>query len=74
MTGVIDLLSQSSYCRGHPTDQYSWLRGNDPVHWLEEPTGPGFWAVTRHEDVKAVGRYAALFSSCPTTIQGTTGE
>jgi cytochrome P450 len=68
MTGVIDLVSSSSYARGHPTDQYAWLRDNDPVHWHEEPAGPGFWAVTRHEDVKAVGRNAALFSSCPTIM------
>ena len=68
MTGVIDLLSPSSYAHGHPADQYAWLRDNDPVHWHEEPTGPGFWAVTRHEDVKAVGRNAALFSSRPTIM------
>jgi cytochrome P450 len=68
MTGVIDLLSPSSYAHGHPTDQYAWLRDNDPVYWHEEPAGPGFWAVTRHEDVKAVGRNAQLFSSCPTIM------
>ena len=68
MTGVIDLLSPSSYARGHPTEQYAWLRDNDPVHWHDEPAGPGFWAVTRHADVKAVGRNAALFSSRPTIM------
>jgi cytochrome P450 len=68
MTAVVDLMSPSSYAHGHPTDQYAWLRDNDPVHWHEEPNGPGFWAVTRHEDVKAIGRNAALFSSCPTIM------
>jgi cytochrome P450 len=68
MTGVIDLFSPSSYAHGHPAEQYAWLRDNDPVHWHEEPAGPGFWALTRHEDVKAVGRNAALFSSCPTIM------
>jgi cytochrome P450 len=68
MTGAIDLVSRSSYAHGHPTDQYAWLRENDPVHWHEEPNGPGFWAVTRHEDVKTVGRNAALFSSRPTIM------
>jgi cytochrome P450 len=68
MTGVIDLVSPSSFVGGHPTDQYAWLRDNDPVHWHEEPGGPGFWAVTRYEDVKAVGRNAALFSSRPTIM------
>ena len=68
MTGDIDLVSLSSYAHGHPVGQYAWLRDNDPVHWHEEPGGPGFWAVTRHEDVKAVGRNAALFSSRPTIM------
>jgi cytochrome P450 len=64
----VDLASPSSFVYGHPVDQYAWLRDNDPVHWHAEPNGPGFWAVTRHEDVKAVGRNAALFSSCPTIM------
>ncbi len=68
MSCVIDLVSPFSYAHGHPADQYAWLRDNDPVHWHEEPDGPGFWAVTPHEDVKAVGRNAALFSSCPTIM------
>ena len=68
MTGVIDLMSPSSYAQGHPAGQYAWLRDNDPVHWHEEPDGPGFWTVSRHEDVKAVGRNAALFSSWPTIM------
>lgn len=41
---------------------------NDPVHWHEEPAGPGFWAVTRHENVKALSRDTALFSSRPTIM------
>src|SRR5262249_61362135 len=62
MTGVIDLFSPSSYAHGHPTDRYAWLRDNDPVHWHEEPNGPGFWAGPRHGDAKTVARKAALFS------------
>ena len=42
----------------------AWLRDNDPIHWHEEPNGPGFWAVTGYDDVKLVGRDAATFSSC----------
>jgi cytochrome P450 len=65
---VIDLYSPSSYASGHPAGQYAWLRDNDPVHWHPEPDGPGFWAVTRHEDVRAVSRNSALFSSGPTVM------
>jgi cytochrome P450 len=68
MPGVIDLLSPTSFAAGHPVEAYAWLREHDPVHWHEEPDGLGFWAVTRHEDVKFVGRNAALFSSSPTIM------
>jgi len=68
MTGGIDLYSPASYAHGHPVGQYAWLRDNDPVHWHPEPDGPGFWAVTRHEDVKALSRDTALFSSRPTIM------
>ena len=50
---VIDLVSTSSYAQGHPWDQYAWLRANDPVHWHEEADGPGFWAITRYDDIRA---------------------
>lgn len=68
MIGGINLFSPASYANGHPTDQYAWLRDNDPVHWHAEPDGPGFWAVTRYEDVKALSRNTALFSSRPTIM------
>src|SRR5690349_6874985 len=68
MTGGIDLYSPASYANGHPAGQYAWLRDNDPVHWHSEPDGPGFWAVTRHEDVKALSRDTMLFSSRPTIM------
>jgi cytochrome P450 len=68
MPGVLDLLSPTSFAAGHPVEAYAWLREHDPVHWHEEPDGLGFWAVTRHEDVKFVGRNAALFSSSPTIM------
>ena len=62
----IDLLSAASFAHGQPHDQYRWLRANDPCHFHPEPTGPGFWAVTRYDDVRSIGRNAATFSSWPT--------
>ncbi len=38
------------------------------MHWHPEPGADGFWAVTRHADVRAVGRDPALFSSRPTVM------
>ena len=64
----IDLLSPTSFARGQPHDQFRWLRANSPVHWHPEPSGPGFWVVTRYDDVRTVGRDAERFSSVPTIM------
>ena len=62
-TPTIDLLSNETFRSGHPWDQYAWLRENAPVFWHREADGPGFWAVTRHEDVRTISRSPKLFSS-----------
>ncbi len=64
----IDLLDPQSFAHGHPHEQYAWLREHAPVYWHEEPDGPGFWAVTRHEHVADIGRDPATFSSEPTIM------
>ena len=51
---------------GPPYDQFAWLREHEPVFWHEyggAPDWPGFWAVTRHEDVVHVSRHPEVFSS-----------
>ncbi|RVX44391.1 cholest-4-en-3-one 26-monooxygenase [Nonomuraea polychroma] len=58
----IDLVDRDRYATsGPPHDQFAWLRANSPVHWHEGE--PGFWAVTRYEDVVHVSRHSDLFSS-----------
>ncbi|TDD77840.1 cytochrome P450 [Actinomadura rubrisoli] len=62
----IDVIDPGVYEReGIPHAQFAWLRDNDPVHWHPDPNDgvPGFWAVTRHEDVVRASRRADLFSS-----------
>lgn len=62
----IDLISPETFAtRGHPWEQYAWLRANAPVFWHPEPadSGPGFWALTKYDDVKLVSRTPKLFSS-----------
>lgn len=61
----IDVISPLVYERGGvPHEQFAWLREHDPVHWHHDPSGgPGFWAVTRHEDVAEVSRDGRLYSS-----------
>ncbi len=43
--------------------QLDTLRAEDPVHWTEERTGTGFWAVTRYDDIWAVDRDPETFTS-----------
>lgn len=69
----IDLWSSSSFNGGHPREQYRWLRQNDPVHWHDEPGGRGFWAITRHEDVRAISRDSQTFSNSPTIMMQDVG-
>ncbi|MGH9884342.1 MAG: cytochrome P450 [bacterium] len=64
----MDLLDPRSFGDGQPHDAFRWLRENDPVHWHAEPDGPGFFAVTRYEDVRGVGRDPEHFSSTPTIM------
>ena len=64
----IDLWNPDSFAAGHPHAQYDWLRANDPVHFQEEPNGPGYWAITRFQDVYEVDRNFQAFSSEPTIM------
>lgn len=59
----IDLVSTSTFAHGHPWEQYAWLRANDPVHWHPEPEGPGFWAITKYDDIRTISRQPRTFSS-----------
>ncbi|GAA0947675.1 cytochrome P450 [Actinocorallia libanotica] len=66
----IDIISLDQYERsGTPHEQFTWLRKNDPVHWHHDPHEdvPGFWAITRHEDIVFVSRHPELFSSAVRT-------
>lgn len=63
---IIDLFAADSYQGGHPAAMYQWLHNNSPVHWHDEPGGRGYWAVTKWEDVRHVGRDHETFSSEPT--------
>jgi cytochrome P450 len=57
------------FARGVPHEALRRLRDHDPVSWQEEhevgiwPAGPGYWAVTRYDDVRHVLRSPADFSS-----------
>jgi cholest-4-en-3-one 26-monooxygenase len=59
----IDLLSPDSFVGGVPHEWFTYLRRQAPVYKHPEPGGPGFWVVTRYDDVVQVGRDSQTFSS-----------
>jgi cholest-4-en-3-one 26-monooxygenase len=59
----IDLLAET-WSTGVPHEQFDLLRREAPVYWHTEPDGgSGFWAVTKHADVKRISRDPRTFSS-----------
>ena len=45
-------------------DIFSRLRRDDPVAWTPEPFGgPGFWSITKYDDIQFVSKNPKLFSS-----------
>lgn len=65
----VDLSSPDAFVAGVPHDHFRHLRETDPVHWQSEcplpdvPQGPGYWALTRYEDIAFVSKNSELFSS-----------
>jgi cytochrome P450 len=63
-TAFIDLSDHDAFVAEVPHAAFARLRAADPVHWNPEPDdGPGFWAVTRYEDIRAVHRDVQTYSS-----------
>ena len=61
-----DVLSPEVYLDGPPWERLAWLRANAPVydHRLDDPLlVDRCWVISRHEDVRAVSRDPATFSS-----------
>ena len=69
MAPAINLIDPEYFAKhGHPWDQYEWLRSNAPVFWHDEPDGPGFWAITKYDDIRAISRTPKIFSSYETGV------
>ncbi|MBW2445205.1 MAG: cytochrome P450 [Deltaproteobacteria bacterium] len=67
--GDIDISDPKTFLAGVPNQYFRVLREHDPVHWQEEcplPVflpGPGYWALTRYEDVAFVSKHPEIFST-----------
>ncbi|MBM3674951.1 MAG: cytochrome P450 [Actinobacteria bacterium] len=64
-----DLTDLDLYRDGFPHAVFTTLRRDEPVRWQPFPTGfpgehdPGFWVLSRYEDIQAANRDPELFSA-----------
>ncbi|HEY6628350.1 MAG TPA: cytochrome P450, partial [Acidimicrobiia bacterium] len=58
-----DLASHDTFLRCVPHATFARMRREEPVAWVEEADGSGFWAVTKHADVEMVSRDFARFTA-----------
>ena len=64
-----DIYDPDVYIAGPPHDVFETLRRTSPVYRYEGPSGPPFWAVLRHSDVRDVARQPELFSCWQKGVQ-----
>ena len=58
------LADPDTFTAGPPWELFARLRADEPVAWTpEDPPHTGFWSVTRHRDIVAVGRDWQTFTS-----------
>ncbi len=66
---AVDISDNATFETGVPHAYFRALREHDPVHWQEECEvpgvyrRPGYWALTRYEDVSYVSKNCEIFSS-----------
>jgi cytochrome P450 len=65
----IDLMNLAPFIAGEELGLFARLREHDPLHWNDEPNGPGFWSLTRYADVlKAIEDPATFINGEGTQI------
>src|SRR5688500_9989032 len=76
MAPVTDVFDPDLYVHGIPHDRFRLLRHEAPVYFHAEPAGPGYWALTRYDDVVRVSKDPLTFSSARggTNIEDLTEE
>ncbi len=59
----IDLFDPDVWVKGVPHEAFRLLRQKAPVFWQKMGPNDGYWAITRYDDVVAVSKDPATFSS-----------
>ncbi|MDI5936646.1 MULTISPECIES: cytochrome P450 [unclassified Micromonospora] len=57
------LVDPAFHASGEPHAVWRWMRENAPVHWHPPSELPGFWSLTRYDDIRQVYRDPLVFSS-----------
>lgn len=63
---TVDLGDSAYFSDGPPHELFKRLRDEEPVHWSPAnhwPNTPGFWSITRPDDIRSVSRDWKTFSS-----------
>ena len=62
---ICELDKWETFINGQPLDIFKRLREEAPIYWHEESLDfePGFWALTKHEDIVRVSKDPMTFSS-----------
>lgn len=58
-----DLKNPDTHTSGEAERVLRDLRQRDPVYWHDEDDGPGFWCLTKYEDIVKVSKNPASFGS-----------
>ncbi len=59
----LDITDPDVYRSGVPHATFQRLRDEDPVAWIDERDGRGFWAITRYRDIVELNRDFKTFTS-----------
>lgn len=70
-----DFTDPDIYAERLPVEEFAELRASAPIWWNEQAPGKGggyrdggYWAITKHKDVKEISRRSDIFSSYENTV------
>lgn len=63
LTPAARLVDPRLHATGDPHEVWRWMRAHTPVVWQPPSHLPGFWSLTRYDDIRAVYRDPRTFSS-----------
>lgn len=63
LLGEVELYNPDVYVNGVPHEAFRLLRKEAPVHYQKEPSGRGYYAITKYEDIVNISKNPKTFSS-----------